>query len=72
MKVGNLARYKQDFGTLYKASSYGSSMQPDDTFIILDATEKPHHQFGDFRIKLWCFRRQRKCLIRKEFLEVIQ
>jgi len=73
MKVGDLCTYTQDYSIRIVAMQYDFTAQGSDTFLVLDTVERPHHQFGDsdMRIKAWCNRRHRVCLLRKGWIEVI-
>ena len=71
MKAGDLCRYTQEYSIRIFALQYDFTAQDSDSFLVLDTVERPHHQFGDMRIKAWCNRRHRVCLLRKGWLEVI-
>ena len=71
MKVGDLCRYTQDYSIRIVAMQYDIAARDTDTFLVLNTVERSHHQFGDMRIKVWCSRRHRACLLRKGWLEVI-
>jgi hypothetical protein len=71
MKVGDLCVYVRDYSIRIVALQYDFTAQGNDTFLVLNTVERPHHQFGDMRIKAWCNRRNRICLLRKGWIEVI-